>query len=122
MDRGRLVVERFRSREERDYAQLNGNLLVFGFRTNTTKPELDALFSRFGEITSSHIQQKKVDRKMKSLGFIHFREISSAEAAVAALNGCKALGGLLTLQIPTNYTAAADFFKPRWQKKQDRWK
>jgi polyadenylate-binding protein len=119
---GQLIVERFRSREQREYAQWNGNLLVFGFHTNTTKPELDTLFSRFGEILSSHIQQKKVDRKMKSLGFIHFREISSSEAAVKALNGRKALGGTLTVQIPTNHTAAADFFKTKWEKKQDQWK
>lgn len=115
----RLKVEPFRSFEERQFLT---NLLVFGFHNETTKYEFDALFGQFGEIEASQIQQNRVDGKLKSLGFVTYKELTSAETAVNALNQREALRGRLTVQIPTNPSALPQAYKSKKERKNDRWK
>jgi len=115
----RLRVEPFKSSEER---QLLVNLLVFGFDHSTSKADFDALFGQFGRIATSQIQQKRVDGKLKSLGFVTYKEVSSAAAAVTALNQREALGGLLTVQSPVSPTAIPQSFKSKVEKKHEKWK
>ena len=118
----RLKVEHFLPREQRESMFSKSNLHICGFHPNTTKAELDSVFSAFGEITSSIIQNKKVRTETKHFGFVNYKEPSSAEAAKAALNDHEALGGVLKVQPHMSKYARAQFLKAEFKKKQERWK
>jgi len=114
-----LKVEPFIPCEQRESGQVKSNLYVLGFSAATSKAEFDALFSTFGAIKSSVIQYTS---KAKYCGFVDFIEASSAEAAIAALHGQTALGGLLSIHPHMSKGKRAQFLRSQYAQKQEEWK
>jgi polyadenylate-binding protein len=98
------------------------NLHICGFGKDTTKAQLDDLFSRFGEITSSIIQSKQVKDESKTFGFVNFKDAASAERAKTELNGREELGGVLKVQPHMSKYARAQFLRNEFKKRQEKWK
>ena len=118
----KLKVEHFLPRDQRESLFSHSNLHVCGFSQETTKTQLDALFSSFGEITSSIIQSKQVRDELKIFGFVNFKEASSADAAKSGLNGREELGGILKVQPHMSKYARAQYLKSEFKKRQEKWK
>jgi polyadenylate-binding protein len=118
----RLKVENFQPRDQRESLFSHSNLHICGFSQETTKAQLDALFSSFGEITSSIIQSKQVRDEVKIFGFVNFKDSVSADQAKSALNGREELGGVLKVQPHMSKHARAQFLRSEFKKKQEKWK
>lgn len=118
----RLIVELFKPLDQRDDVYSKSNLHVTGFHANLTKEEFSVFFSTFGEIKSSVLINKVVEGEIKNYGFIDFKEESSAEAALKALNGQDALGGILKVARFTNKQVRVQQLKREYKDKQEVWK
>ena len=118
----RLKVDHFLPREQRENMFSRSNLHICGFHKDTTKAQLDAVFTRFGEITSSIIQSKTVKDDVKTFGFVNFKEAACAEAAIKTLNGCEELGGVLKVQPHMSKYVRAQFLRSEFKKRQEKWK
>jgi polyadenylate-binding protein len=118
----RLKVEHFIPCVERDNEVSKSNLHVCGFSDVTTKEEFDALFSAFGSIKSSVIKPKQIKGNTQYFGFVDFIEASRASAAATALNGCEALGGILSVQPFMRRQVREQLLKSQFKEKQDEWK
>jgi RNA recognition motif-containing protein len=77
------------------------NLFVAKLNFKTRKEELEAAFSKFGQVTSVKIVRDKETGKSKGFGFVEMPNESEAQAAMAALNE-KELDGRVIVVKPAN--------------------
>ena len=117
-----LKVEHFIPYGERENRLLKSNLYVCGFSDVTTQEEFDTLFSTFGSIKSSVIKQAQVKGETQYFGFVDFIEVRSADAATTTLNGCEALGGILSVQPFMRKQVRKQLLQSQFKKKQEEWK
>lgn len=85
-----VFVGKFQSRDQREkeYGDLSSkftNVFVKNFGEHLDKEKLDALFSKFGEITSSAIRLDQ-DGKSKGFGFVAYKTHEEAAKAVEEMN------------------------------------
>jgi len=66
---------------------LGANLFIFHVPNDWTIADLDAAFSKFGNIISSHIVQDPVTKRNKGYGFLSFDKLESAAHAIVNMNG-----------------------------------
>jgi polyadenylate-binding protein len=85
----KVVVAPFRSRKERgveSQPNIFTNLYVKNIPDEATPESFEALFAKFGSITSSKLEVD-ADGKPKGFGFVNFDTPEAATAAVEKLNG-----------------------------------
>lgn len=88
-----VVVQPFKSKKDRgafDKSKFT-NVYVKNLPEDLDKNELDTLFGRFGEITSS-MASFNDDGKSRGFGFVNFANADQATAAVETLNGSELRG------------------------------
>jgi len=83
----KVSVALFKSRKERQGVNKNtfSNLYVKFLPADMTKEKLDALFSKYGKITSSMVNHDK-EQKDRVFAFVNYATHEEASAAVEALN------------------------------------
>uniref|UniRef100_A0A1I7SIZ0 RRM domain-containing protein n=1 Tax=Bursaphelenchus xylophilus TaxID=6326 RepID=A0A1I7SIZ0_BURXY len=84
------------------------NLYVSGLPKTLTQPELEKLFSGYGNIITSRILSDNVTGLSKGVGFVRFDRKSEAEIAIDKMNGTTPPGFTEPLQVKfANNPAAA---------------
>jgi RNA recognition motif-containing protein len=77
------------------------NIFVAKLNFKTKKEELEAAFSKFGEVTSAKVVRDKDTGRSKGYGFVEMPNDSEALAAIEALNE-KELDGRVIAVKPAN--------------------
>lgn len=93
-----VVVAAFKSKKERsggNSKQQFTNIFVKNLPADTTKEQLEALFAKFGTITSSMVNTDKTDATPRCFGFVNFQAPEEATAAVDAMNNQEYQGKVL---------------------------
>lgn len=85
-----VIVAAFKSKKERtggNSKQQFTNIFVKNLPADTTKEQMDALFAKYGTITSSMVNTDKTDpTQPRCYGFINFQAPEEATAAVEGMN------------------------------------
>eukprot|EP00803_Ostreobium_quekettii_P009620 evm.model.scf_1149.2 EVM.evm.TU.scf_1149.2 scf_1149:23061-26682(-) len=97
----RISVQKYKPREDRGSCRASGtNVYIRNMPTRvTTEEDLEAIFSKFGDITSSFLPRDNEGR-LKGFGFVNFATPASSEIAISEMNGKEIDGARL-------YVAAA---------------
>ncbi|KAI6228407.1 ELAV-like protein 4 [Aphelenchoides besseyi] len=75
------------------------NLYVSGLPKSLTQPELEKLFTPFGNIITSRILSDNITGLSKGVGFVRFDRKNEAEIAIEKLNGSTPIGFTEPLQV-----------------------
>jgi len=82
----KVSVAAFKSKKDRGAAKTKfTNLYVKNLPSDFTKDKLDALFGKYGKVTSSVLAFDK-DQKSRGFGFVNFQAPEEASAALGGLN------------------------------------
>lgn len=84
------------------------NVFVFHVPNEWTEQDMHNQFSTFGQIVSARITTDRTTGRNKGFGFVSFSEVSSAVAAVNAMNGYQIGGKRLKVQIKKGEENFAD--------------
>ncbi|MEI9911138.1 MAG: RNA-binding protein [Bacteroidota bacterium] len=68
------------------------NIYVGNLSWNLKDQDLSNLFASYGEVTSAKIVTDKFTQRSKGFGFVEMADDTSAQAAIAALNGSEVDG------------------------------
>lgn len=82
------------------------NIFVAKLNFKTRKEELEAAFSKFGQVTSAKIVRDKETGRSKGFGFVEMPNDDEANAAIAGLNE-QELDGRVIVVKPANPKPAA---------------
>ena len=87
----------------------DSNLFIYNFSPHCSDSDLLEMFSPFGTVMSAKVRlNRSVDCEVirdrttgasKGYGFVNFRDAKDAEKAIAAMNGKKVDGRVMTVQI-----------------------
>jgi len=66
----------------------------------TTSEQLQAMFGRFGAVTSAHIAMDAATGKPKGFGFVEMTDTKEADAAIKGLSGIEHDGRSLVVNRP----------------------
>ena len=83
----------------------------------TSQETLASVFSQYGEIVSAVVIKDRFTEQSKGFGFVEFAQDSSANAAIAALNGKELDGRKVRVNIAEEKPRAA---RPRFNKQTER--
>lgn len=89
IDGSKVSAEKYVRKEQRAAAKANSwtNLLVKNVPADWTTEDLQALFSKHGEITSAVVVKTSPDGSRPSMGYVNFATNAEAEAALKAMDG-----------------------------------
>jgi len=85
IDSKQVTVALFKSKKERGASRTFTNVFVKNLPGEVAKQQIEELFSKFGQITSSTVTLDKNDSK-RAFGFVNFETSEQATAAVEGLN------------------------------------
>lgn len=74
------------------FKSLKMNIYVGNLSWNLKDQDLSNLFASYGEVTSAKIVTDKFTQRSKGFGFVEMADDTSAQAAIAALNGSEVDG------------------------------
>jgi len=75
------------------------NLFVYSLPESFTDLDLQQLFMHCGAILSTHVYRDKMSGRSRGFGFVSFDAVSSAEKAIASLNGYQVGGKRLKVML-----------------------
>ena len=82
---------------------MSTNIYVGNLSFRTTEPELEDLFSQFGQVTKVNIIQDRETGRSRGFGFVEM-ESESATAAISALDGTEFDGRNLRVNVAREKT------------------
>jgi len=83
------------------------NIFVARLNFKTRREELEAVFSKFGQVTSAKIVKDRDTGRSKGFGFVEMANDEDASKAIAALNETELDGRAIVVR-PANSKALAD--------------
>ncbi len=72
-------------------------LFVGSLSWNTTNADLEAAFSRFGEITEAKVITNRETGRSRGFGFVTFDDDNAADTAISEMNGTELDGRAITV-------------------------
>lgn len=75
------------------------NIYVANINWKTKDESLEALFARYGEVSSAHIITDRETGRSRGFGFVEMPDEEQGQAAIDAVNGTEFEGKVLTVNV-----------------------
>lgn len=75
------------------------NIYVANINWKTKDESLEALFARYGEVSSAHIITDRETGRSRGFGFVEMPDDEQGQAAIDAVNGTEFEGKVLTVNV-----------------------